>query len=238
MSSGSSASRARAPRPMGPVAALPVDQRLKVYEIFHSIQGESTFAGRACVLVRLTGCQMRCSWCDTEYAFHGGQWMTREQVLEQVADFGCPLVELTGGEPLLQPAARPLLRDFCDAGYQVLLETGGGVDISAVDPRVHRILDVKCPGSGESANNHWANLEVLTARDEVKLVLADEADYRWARDLVRKHRLTEICPVHFSPVHGGVDLQALASWILRDGLNVRLQLQIHKLIWSPETRGV
>ncbi len=225
-------------RPVDEVAALPVKERLKVHEIFHSIQGESTFAGRPCVLVRLTGCQMRCSWCDTEYAFYQGSWMTRRQVVDQVASHGCPLVELTGGEPLLQPGALPLLVDLCDAGYEVLVETGGGVDISPVDPRVRRILDVKCPGSGESEANHWPNLDVLRPTDELKFVIANEDDYSWARDLIEKRGLGAICPVHISPVHGAVDLQALAGWILRDRLPVRLQLQMHKLIWSPETRGV
>ncbi|MEO1086297.1 MAG: radical SAM protein, partial [Acidobacteriota bacterium] len=149
---------------------LPVEDRLRVVEIFHSIQGESTFAGQRCVLIRLTGCQMRCTWCDTVYSFHEGSFWTRAQILEEVAQYGCPLVELTGGEPLLQPGALPLLRDLCDAGYGVLLETGGGVDIAPVDPRVHRILDIKCPGSGESENNHWPNLDALTASDEVKCV--------------------------------------------------------------------
>jgi 7-carboxy-7-deazaguanine synthase len=164
--------------------------------------------------------------------------MSRAEVLEAVAEFGCPMVELTGGEPLLQPASLPLLGEFCDRGYEVLLETGGGVTIAGVDPRVRRIVDVKCPGSGESENNHWPNLEVLTRRDELKFVLAGEGDYLWARDLVRERKLAEICPVHFSPVHGSIDLAALASWILRDRLPVRLQLQMHKFIWGAETRGV
>ncbi len=234
----SSDERSSDKRPVDPVAALPVEDRLKVHEIFYSIQGESTFAGRPCVLVRLTGCQMRCTWCDTEYAFYEGSWMTRDQILEQVADHGCPLVELTGGEPLLQPGAFPLLTELCDAGYEVLVETGGGVDISRVDPRVRRILDVKCPASGESEANHWPNLDVLRATDELKFVIADENDYRWAAGLVRDRKLGEICPVHISPVHGTVDLEALAGWILRDRFPMRLQLQMHKLIWSPETRGV
>lgn len=234
----SSRERSSGKRPADPVASLPVEDRLKVHEIFYSIQGESTFAGRPCVLVRLTGCQMRCSWCDTEYAFYEGSWMTREQILEQVAAHGCPLVELTGGEPLLQPGAFPLLTELCDAGYEVLVETGGGVDISAVDPRVRRILDVKCPASGESEANHWPNLEVLRPTDELKFVVADENDYRWAIDLVRSRNLSEVCPIHVSPVHGTVDLQALAGWILQDRLPIRLQLQMHKLVWSPETRGV
>ena len=216
----------------------PVEERLRVNEIFYSLQGESTFAGLPCVLVRLTGCQMRCTWCDSEYSFYEGDWMTRAEILDAVAAFECPLVELTGGEPLLQPAALPLLRDFCDRGYEVLLETGGGVSIAGVDPRVRRIVDVKCPGSGEVENNHWPNLELLTSRDELKFVLAGEEDYLWARDLVRQRNLTETCPVHFSPVHGAVDLEALAGWILRDRLSVRLQLQVHKFIWGADTRGV
>lgn len=225
-------------RRASPVLRLPPSERLKVHEIFYSIQGESTFAGRPCVLVRLTGCQMRCRWCDTEYAFFEGEWMSRRAVLERVAAFGCPLVELTGGEPLLQPGARPLLAELCDCGYEVLLETGGGLDVAGVDPRVHRIVDVKCPGSGEVDANCWPNLERLAARDEVKFVLAGEDDYRWARDLVRERRLDEVCPVHFAPVHGELDGEALASWILRDRLPVRLQLQIHKLLWGGDARGV
>lgn len=225
-------------RPADPVATLPTLERLRVNEIFHSIQGESTFVGRRCVLVRLTGCQMRCTWCDTVYSFHEGEWMSRREVLERVAALGCPLVELTGGEPLLQPAAFPLLTDLCDAGYEVLVETGGGVDISRVDPRVRRIVDVKCPGSGEAENNRWSNFDHLGPNDELKFVLAGEEDYLWARKLVAEHRLDEKCPVHFSPVHGRVDLEALADWILRDRLPVRLQLQLHKFIWHPEQRGV
>ena len=231
----------RGPPHRGPVDAvltLPPGERLRVNEIFYSLQGESTFAGRPCVLVRLTGCQMRCRWCDSEYAFYQGEWMSVDAVLERVESFGCPLVELTGGEPLLQPAARPLLAELCERGYEVLLETGGGVDIAGIDPRVRRIVDVKCPSSGEADNNHWPNLDQLTDRDEVKLVLADEEDYLWARDLVRERRLDEVCPVHFSPVHGELDSERLASWILRDRLPVRLQLQIHKLLWGAETRGV
>lgn len=223
---------------MDPTAALPVHERLKVHEIFYSIQGESTFAGRPCVLVRLTGCQMRCTWCDTEHAFHQGSWMSREQILEAVAAFNCPLVELTGGEPLLQPAAFDLLRDLCDAGYEVLLETGGGVDIGPVDARVRRIVDVKCPSSGELEGNHWPNLEKLRSTDEVKFVVADRRDYELACDVVRKYALAERCPVHVSPVHGAVNLQELAQWILQDRLGMRMQLQMHKFIWSPETRGV
>lgn len=218
--------------------ATTAGKRLKINEIFYSIQGESTFAGRPCVLVRLTGCQMRCAWCDTEYSFYEGRWMSRGEVIAEVIRHGCPLVELTGGEPLLQPGVRPLMAELCDAGYEVLLETGGGVSIADVDPRVHRIVDVKCPGSGEAKNNRFENLDLLTARDEVKFVLTGEEDYLWARELVRERRLAQTCPVHFSPVHGAVNLEALAEWILRDRLPVRLQLQLHKFIWDPATRGV
>lgn len=225
-------------RDADPRLRLPATERLKIHEIFYSIQGESTFAGRPCVLVRLTGCQMRCTWCDTEYAFYDGEWRTLEEVLEEVARHDCPLVELTGGEPLLQPGALPLMTELCEAGYEVLLETGGGVDIRGVDPRVRRILDVKCPASGEAENNRWANLDHLTARDEVKFVVAGEEDYLWAREVIREHDLASRCPVHVSPVHGKVDLEELASWILRDRLGVRLQLQMHKFIWDPERRGV
>jgi 7-carboxy-7-deazaguanine synthase len=208
------------------------EPRLRLTEIFHSIQGESTFAGRPCVFVRLTGCQMRCRWCDTEYAFHGGSWWTLDEIVEEVAGHGCPLVEVTGGEPLLQPDVLPLMERLADAGYEVLLETGGGLDVSGVDPRVHRILDVKCPGSGEAEANRWENLDLLRPGDEVKLVLADEADYRWAKRLVEERRLAEICPVLFSPVAGELEPRRLAEWILRDRLPVRFQTQLHKLLWG------
>jgi 7-carboxy-7-deazaguanine synthase len=203
-----------------------------VTEVFHSLQGESTLAGRPCVFVRLTGCQMRCRWCDTEYAFHGGTWRTRDELLAEVAGFDCPLVEVTGGEPLLQPGTLPLLTALCDRGYEVLLETGGGLDVSGVDPRVRRIVDVKCPGSGEAEANRWENLGHLRSTDEVKLVIADEADYLWARRVLEERRLAEVCPVLFSPVAGEVEPRELAEWILRDGLPVRFQLQLHKLLWG------
>ncbi len=225
-------------RPPDPRLRLPPEERLRVNEIFYSLQGESSFAGRPCVLVRLTGCQMRCVWCDSEYAFTEGAWMSRAEVLAEVEGYGCPLVEVTGGEPLLQPGTPPLLAALCERGYEVLLETGGGLDIGGVDPRVRRIVDVKCPGSGEAANNRWQNLELLTARDELKFVLADEADYRWARDLVRERRLDRLCPVHFSPVWGSLEPRRLAAWVLADRLPVRLSLQLHKIIWGAETRGV
>ena len=207
-------------------------ERLRITEIFHSIQGESTFAGRPCVFVRLTGCQMRCRWCDTEYAFHGGSWLTLDEIEDEVEAHGCPLVEVTGGEPLLQPAVLPLMERLADAGYEVLLETGGGLDISGVDPRVHRIVDVKCPGSGESEANRWENLALLTHRDEVKFVLAGEEDYRWATAVVEERGLAEVCPVLFSPVAGELEPARLAEWMLRDRLPVRFQLQLHKLLWG------
>jgi 7-carboxy-7-deazaguanine synthase len=209
---------------------LPPTERLRVNEIFYSLQGESTRAGLPCVLVRLTGCHLRCRWCDSEYSFYEGEWMSRADVIARVAAFGCPLVELTGG-------ALPLLRDLCDAGYEVLLETSGAVDITPVDPRVRRIVDVKCPGSGEADRNHWPNLDALRPTDELKLVLAGEADYLWARDLVLGRELHRRCPVHFSPVAGELDPAMLAGWVLRDRLPVRLQLQLHKLLWGS-ARGV
>lgn len=215
----------------GAVAQTP-ERRLKVHEIFYSLQGESTFAGRPCVLVRLTGCQMRCRWCDTEYAFYEGGWRSLDEILAEVASYRCPLVEVTGGEPLLQPGTLPLLAALADRGYEVLLETGGGLDVSAVDPRVRRIVDVKCPGSGEAEANRWENLDHLRASDEVKLVIADEADYHWARRVVAEHRLAERCPVLFSPVAGEIEPRRLAEWILRDRLPVRFQLQLHKLLWG------
>ncbi len=222
----------------GTAQALPRERRVKVNEIFYSLQGESTFAGRPCVLVRLTGCQMRCTWCDSEHSFYEGRWMGLEEVLAEVAGFGCPLVELTGGEPLLQPGALPLLAALADAGYEVLLETGGGLDVAGVDPRVRRIVDVKCPGSGEAANNHWPNLDLLTRRDELKFVLASEEDYRWARDLVLARGLAARCEIHFSPVWGAVEPRQLAAWVLADRLPVRVQVQLHKLLWGADARGV
>ena len=225
-------------RQLDPVAALPESKRLKVNEIFYSIQGESTFAGRPCVLVRLTGCQMRCSWCDTEYSFHEGSWMRTVDVIAEVLAFDCPLAEVTGGEPLLQPGVHPLMSGLCDRGLTVLLETGGGLDISGVDSRVRRIVDLKCPASGEAANNHWPNIDELRSTDEVKLVLADRGDYEWARDAIRKHRIDRRCTVHLSPVWDALEPARLASWVLEDRLPARVSLQLHKTLWGAETRGV
>jgi len=213
-------------------------ESLTVNEIFRSIQGEGTRAGLPCTFVRLTGCDLRCVWCDTEYAFHEGRRMSVGEVVEQVRALACGLVELTGGEPLLQPAVLGLMQVLVDDGFTVMLETGGHRDISAVDPRVIRIVDLKCPGSGQEAANRWENIALLRPGDEVKFVIANRADYDWAREVVRRHELCVRCPVLFSPAHGLLEAVELAEWILADGLGVRLQLQLHKLIWSPQRRGV
>jgi 7-carboxy-7-deazaguanine synthase len=217
---------------------MPTSQTLQVTEIFHSIQGESTRVGQPCVFVRLTGCPLRCTWCDTEYAFHGGGVMAVAAILDRVRSFGCPLVEVTGGEPLHQPEALVLLMKLCDAGHQVMIETSGAFDISPIDPRVSIIMDVKCPGSGMTDRMRWANMDHLSQKDEVKFVLKDHTDYEWAKNIVKQYSLGELCPVLFSPVFGSLDLQPLAEWILSDRLPVRFQVQLHKLIWDPETPGV
>jgi 7-carboxy-7-deazaguanine synthase len=212
---------------------------LTVNEIFHSIQGESTFAGEPCVFVRLTACDLRCSWCDTPYAFHEGRKMSIDEVLAEVDRYPCPLVEVTGGEPLLQPEVFPLMSRLLESGKTVLLETGGHRSIEHVPVGVRRIMDVKCPGSNEAGRMDWSNLKRLTAADEVKFVIKDRTDYEYARDIVRRESLAgRVAAVLFSPVHGVLESRALAEWILEDGLPVRLQLQAHKYIWSPETRGV
>ena len=211
---------------------------LKVTEIFHSIQGESTHAGRPCVFVRLTGCPLRCTWCDTAYAFYGGRDFTENDVIEQVRAFGCPLVEVTGGEPLSQPEACSLLARLCDEGFEVLLETSGAIDTAGVDRRVRVVLDVKCPGSGMAERMHWPNLERLASHDEVKFVIKDRGDYEWARDLIRRRDLTARCTVLVSPVFGETDPRHLAEWVLADRLPVRFQLQLHKHVWAPDMRGV
>ena len=212
---------------------------LTINEIFHSIQGESTFAGEPCVFVRLTACDLRCRWCDTPYAFHEGRKMSIDEVIARVDAFGCPMVEITGGEPLLQPDVHPLMERLVASGKTVLLETGGHRSIAAVPEGVIRIMDIKCPGSGESAKNDWSNLLLLSARDQVKFVIADHADYEFAREILARERLAERCgTVLFSPVHGELSLRDLAEWVLADRLPVRLQLQMHKYIWDPQTRGV
>ncbi len=212
---------------------------LVVHEIYASIQGESTFAGVPCTFVRLTGCNLRCTWCDTPQAFKGGQRMLRADVLERALSFGTPLVELTGGEPLLQPGAIPLLSELCDADRTVLIETSGEADVSAVDRRVHKIMDLKAPGSGESHRNRWSNLAHLGARDEVKFVLADRADYEWMREVVRERDLGRIgCTLLASPVWGRLPSRDLVAWVLEDALPVRVNIQLHKMIWGADAQGV
>jgi len=213
---------------------------LRVTEIFHSIQGESTHAGRPCAFVRLTGCPMRCVWCDSEYTFTGGDHLSIDEVLAQVRAMGCNLVEVTGGEPLAQPHAFTLIKKLCEEGYEVLVETGGYVSTETLDPRAKIILDVKCPGSGEDARNHWPNLDVLRAdKDEVKFVIANRSDWDFACHIIERFELEKRAKaVLISPIWIGVDLQEVASWITSSGLNVRMQLQMHKYIWGPEARGV
>jgi 7-carboxy-7-deazaguanine synthase len=212
---------------------------LTVNEIFHSIQGESTHAGRPCVFVRLTACDLRCSWCDTPYAFHEGRKMSVDEVVGRVREYGCDVVEITGGEPLLQKEVYPLMQRLVDEGRTVMLETGGHLSVEHVPVPVIRVIDVKCPGSGESEKNHWPNLDNLRPTDEIKFVIKDRADYGYARDVVTKRQLTDRCTaVHFSPVHGVLDAKQLAAWVLEDRLKVRVQLQLHKFIWDPAARGV
>jgi len=212
---------------------------LTINEIFHSIQGESTHAGRPCVFVRLTACDLRCRWCDTPYAFHEGRKMTVDQVVADVEARGCPLVEVTGGEPLLQPDVYPLMQRLLDSGKTVLVETGGHRSIADVPPGVIRVMDVKCPGSGEAARNDWSNLDRLVPTDEVKFVIADRVDYEFARDILRTNALDRrVAAVLFSPVHGELEPRLLSQWVIEDALSVRVQLQVHKYIWSPDTRGV
>jgi len=225
---------------------------LKINEIFHSIQGESTWAGLPCIFIRLTGCHLRCGYCDTEYAFHEGTRRSIGEVIEEVRRIGpnTKLVEVTGGEPLLQKTVHPLMQHLADAGYTVLVETSGACDISVCDPRVIRIMDFKTPGSGEVERNDYNNINHLTRRDELKFVLTSRADYEWARDLIAEHTLHDkVNAILFSAVHeteptdelpgaAGLSMRDLAEWVLSDGLPARLQTQLHKLIWDPAARGV
>jgi 7-carboxy-7-deazaguanine synthase len=212
---------------------------LSINEIFYSIQGESTYAGKPCVFVRLAGCDLRCSWCDTPYAFTEGQKMSIDDVLDRVKRYDSPLVEVTGGEPLLQDEVYPLMERLLESGRTVLLETGGQVDVSRVPGSVIKVMDVKCPGSGEADRNEWSNIDRLGSRDQVKFVIRDRTDYEFARDIVQRHALERRCAaVLFSPVHGVLDPRVLSEWILGDALPVRLQLQLHKYIWGPDVRGV
>ena len=215
------------------------EDSLVIHEIYASIQGESTFAGLPCTFVRTTGCNLRCVWCDTPQAFFGGTRMSRSEVLAKALETGTDLVELTGGEPLLQPATIPLLRELCDAGRTVLLETSGEADVAAVDPRVHKIMDLKEPGSGESARNRWSNLEHITAGDELKVVLSSREDYEWMRNILEEKSLIQRTPkILASTVFGKLAPRDLVAWVLEDKLPVRVQIQMHKVIWSPDALGV
>jgi 7-carboxy-7-deazaguanine synthase len=215
------------------------EKTLTINEIYHSIQGESTWAGEPCVFVRLTFCDLRCTYCDTEYAFYEGKKQTLDEIVATVAAFKCPLVEITGGEPLLQKNVLPLMTMLADAGLAVLLETSGAHDISGVDPRVHRIMDLKTPGSGESGRNLFSNIEHLTQRDEVKFVIGSREDYEWSKEQVERFELPRRCrAVLFSPIFGRIDPREIVDWILADKLPVRFQLQMHKFIWTPTQRGV
>ena len=216
-----------------------MSQTLTINEIYESIQGESTWAGERCVFVRLTFCDLRCTYCDTEYAFYKGTKRPVDEVLAEVLAIDCPLVEITGGEPLLQKNVLPLMTALCDAGRTVLIETSGAHDISTIDPRVHRIMDLKTPGSGESARNRMANIPHLTKGDEVKFVIGSREDYEFSREQVRAHDLVARCgAVLFSPIFGRIEPRQIVEWILEDKLPVRFQLQMHKFIWDPKQKGV
>src|SRR5213593_2330063 len=210
---------------------------LRVTEIFFSIQGESSHAGRPCAFVRLTGCNLRCRWCDSEYTFTGGEKMSIDEILAQIKSYGCNLVELTGGEPLAQAESLDLIRRFCDEGFELLIETSGSIDIAPVDRRATIILDIKCPGSGEMEKNRWENLQHLKPGDEIKFVIADRSDYDWARQVIAERGLDR-WTVLLSPVWGEMDLQSLAEWMLADRVPARLQTQLHKHIWGADVRGV
>ena len=210
---------------------------MRITEIFHSIQGESTHAGRPCVFVRLTGCNLRCRWCDSVYTFTGGEKMSLDDVVAKVKSYGCNLVEVTGGEPLAQSESLVLIRTLCDEGFEVLIETSGSIDITPVDRRAKLILDVKCPGSGESDKNRWENLDDLRDHDEVKFVIADRTDYDFARRVIAEHHLAGQTLL-FSPVWGEMDPKTLAEWMLADRVPARFQTQLHKHIWGAEVHGV
>lgn len=211
---------------------------LTVNEIFKSIQGESTHTGRPCIFIRLTGCNLRCTWCDTEYAFYEGKPKSVQDIMDAIEPLGVPLVEITGGEPLLQDEVYDLMNALIAKHYQVLLETGGGVSVAKVPQQVIKILDVKCPGSGEDSRNLWDNLDHLNPHDEVKFVLADRADYEWSRTILQQHDVPNKAKVLFSPVYDRLDLKELAAWVLEDNLPVRVQTQLHKVIWGKDTIGV
>ena len=214
------------------------ENKLKINEIFYSIQGESSFAGLPCVFVRLTYCNLRCSFCDTEYAFFEGDEMVIDDIVDQLDSYKCRLIEITGGEPLIQKNVHLLMIKLCDAGYQVLLETAGHMDISNVDKRVHRIMDIKCPSSNESEKMLWENISYLAEKDEVKFVIGNRADFDYAVEVVEKYKLSDKCTVLFCPVFNKLGNESLARWILDNKIPVRMQLQMHKFIWVPDTRGV
>jgi 7-carboxy-7-deazaguanine synthase len=221
-----------------------MNEFLRVTEIFHSIQGESTWAGYPCTFIRLTGCPLRCSWCDTEYSFYGGERMTLDDLVAKCDEIGTSLVEITGGEPLIHRNAFVLARMLLDRDYTVLVETSGAVDVAPLDPRAHKIMDLKCPGSGEESRNMWSNLDHLTDRDEIKFVIKDRADYEYARDVVLNRGLAEmkrngqLREILFSPVWESVEFPQLAQWVLDDHLPVRYQIQLHKVIWGANVHGV
>lgn len=215
-------------------AELPASERLRITEIFHSLQGEAASVGQPTVFIRLTGCPLRCRYCDTEYAFTGGTWRGLSEIVDEVARYGARYVCVTGGEPLAQPNTPALLTRLCDAGWRVSIETSGSFDVSALDPRVVRVVDWKTPGSGEQARNLPANLEALRPQDQLKFVLCDRADYEWANAVVAEHRLTERCEVLYSPSYHQLDPRTLAEWILADRLQVRFQIQLHKVLWGEE----
>jgi 7-carboxy-7-deazaguanine synthase len=211
---------------------------MRITEIFYSIQGESSFIGRPCVFIRTTGCNLRCVWCDTAYSFYGGEEISLDDIMKKVASYGCQLVEITGGEPMLQKEIYELCDRLLAANHTVLIETGGSLDLSQLDPRVIKIVDLKCPGSGEAERNYWPNLEILQPRDQIKFVIKDRRDYEWTLEVIRKHCLEERFHLLFSPVFGEMDLRPLAEWMLADRVKAQLQVQLHKFIWPPEMRGV
>mgnify|MGYP000492331621 CR=1 FL=1 len=207
-------------------------EQLKIHEIFHSLQGESNLVGLPTVFVRLTGCPLRCTWCDTEYAFHGGQWQSYGEILEQVKQHNTPYVCVTGGEPLAQKRVHGLLDLLVDEGFTVSLETAGSISVEQVNPAVLKVVDMKAPGSGEVSKNHYPNLSLLTAKDQVKFVIADKQDYQWSKDLINEYQLQQRCQVLMSPVADGLPAKDLADWILQDQLPVRFQIQLHKQLWG------
>jgi 7-carboxy-7-deazaguanine synthase len=212
--------------------------KLKINEIYYSIQGESSYMGKPCVFIRLTYCNLRCTYCDTKYAFFEGVDMTLNEIIKQVSSYNCDLVEITGGEPLLQKNVLPLMNILCDLDYEVLLETGGHIDVSAVDKRVKKIMDLKCPSSGEAEKNYWPNIKQLMPTDEVKFVIGNRKDYVWAKKVMEDNKLNERATILFSPIFDKIDYSKLAKWILEDHLDVRMQLQLHKFIWPLNRKGV